>query len=203
MTRWHWQQKPIKTPTHTHTHPLAAEQQGQIQCENTHLCAWRWHSNCGANKKVNFSGPLAGRHSNAHVHTCSSLCLLCNDCLPGGRRQAAVTAHGPRGAGSLLMGGEWRGVLEEKGPPCWRWPGQRERLLLPLIGSLHGGEVHDVSVVRTCPLLTSPLPFLTLLLSFSEESCDGSLIRINGCLILSQFFSFSSWKEIKDSWRSL
>lgn len=84
--------------------------------------------------------------------------------------------------GSLLMGVKRRGVSEEKRSPCCRWLWQQERLLLALIGSLHGGEVHGESVVYTHSLLSSPLLFP--LLSFSEESCDGSLIRINGHLSL-------------------
>lgn len=132
--------------------------------------------------------PIAGHHHphpyiRTHSHVRGSLCMLCNACLLGGRGKQPWQRKGQ--TGSLLMGGEWRGGLEERrgGSPCWSWLGQQERLLLALIGSLHRGEVHGVSVV-----LSHPLAFLLLFLSSLEGAVMG---HWSGLMAMSFWFFLS------------
>lgn len=89
--------------------------------------------------------------------------------------------------GSLLMGVKRRGVSEEKRSPCCRWLGQQERLLLALIGSLHGGEVHGESVVHTHSLLSSPRLFHSFppFCLFRKKAVTG---HWSGLMVISLFF---------------
>lgn len=186
-----WQHKPIKTHNDAHTRTHTHKCTDTLLELNNRVKSWVkiLSSVLDAVSVITGSWWIKRKKLVGACRSSSSptdLCMLYNACLVEAREKQPWQHKGQ--TGSLLMGREQRWGLEEKGPMCWSWLGQQERLLLALIGSLHGGQVHGVSVLLSHPLLS---PFLFL--CFGEGAVMG---HWSGLMAMSFWFFLPSFYNI-------